>query len=85
MVAGQTWWRSDRGRVRGQSGKADVDAIKEREDKQHEQKDNQAAKQLLNNRLLSGSQRFMLIRRIDTLPVWQVRLRFIFLPLMGFL
>jgi len=27
-----------------ESGKADVDAIKEREDKQHEQKDDQAAK-----------------------------------------
>ena len=63
MVAPQTEVASHR-----ESGKADVDAIKGNEKiNSTNRKTIRAAKQLLNNRLLSGSQRFMLIRRIDTL------------------
>ena len=50
-----------------ESGKADVDAIKEREDKQHEQKDDRRRNSFLITACCPAVSAFMLIRRIDTL------------------
>jgi len=37
-----------------QPGKADVDAVKEREDKQNKEKHDQTTKQLINNAMFNG-------------------------------